>query len=211
MNFHVNPLDDIRTKLASIDKNIAKCLRHFRAAKNPDIFPTTDMVARVKFSQEIENLSLEQNTPIELFAGVALFLALKVSKEGVECSRRMDSGADKKKEFIELCKELCERHKQSRLVYEHKKLNRPQFEDKTGKVITFIPEQHDRVVSRMSDYSMWELSSDYNLSANIINWVAAVNAGWQDMGINERKGPFVTPVTETSRFEIRDPRPSKMA
>jgi hypothetical protein len=167
------------------------------------------MVSRVFLPVEVKDLAVATNTPIELFAGVSLFLALKITDKGITCSRKLDHGANKKEEFIALCKELCKRHDLSRQVFQHKKSNRGQSERNNGKVVTFIPEQHNKVVGRMYKDSL-ERGRDAHLHANIIDWIAAVNAGWQDMGINERKGPFVTPVTETSRFEIRDPHPLKM-
>ncbi len=202
-------LDIARDQLKTIDEQIAARLTHFRAAANPDINPTADMIARVKFPKDITNMAIEQNTPVELFAGVSLFLSLRSGDKGVIASRRMDHGADKTEEFKHLCLLLCSRHNASRLVVEHKQENREEFMGADGKVITFVPEQHDRVVARMAYFSEACHSGDGALSGNIIGWVAAVNAGWQDMAINENDGPFIAAVTAEKTFEIRDPRPSQ--
>lgn len=196
-----------RKKLEKIDAEIASCLGQFRAVANPEINPDAAMIAKVQLPEDIEQIAIDQNTPAELFKGVALFLAIRVSEDGVRASRRMDNGADKTAEFKRLCELLCERHDASRLVVAHKTEHAEDFRGGDGRVITFVPEQHYAVVERMHDSSVNQ-GYDGALSSNIINWIAAVNAGWQDMAINENTGPFVHEVTKGVIHELRDPRPT---
>jgi hypothetical protein len=203
-------LASIRKDLIKIDKEIAGCLQHFRAAKNQEINPTAEMVATVKFPKEIEQLAINNNTPRELFSGVALFLALTTDDNGIIASRRMDRKKDRLSEFKNLCELLCRRHNKSSDVYEYKRNNPDNFQIRGNKIVTFIPDQHNKVVVRMHKESTTS-ESDGNLSANIISWVAAINAGWQDMAINENTGPFITPVTEGIHYNIQDPRPAPLA
>ena len=202
-------LAEARENLETRDKLIALCLNsHFRAARNQNIQPTLDDIAKIEFPDEIEQLAVDRNCPRELFAGVALFLALKISKEGIVASKKMDHEADKLSAFKTLCLQLCERHNISRTVFEYKRDNPDAHDvrkDSKGKIITFVPEQHDNVVHRMHDNTTRCLEGDGDLSAGIIDWVAAVNAGWQDMGTHDHKGPFTEPVKPGTPNEIRFP------
>lgn len=205
-----SPLSDVRKELSLVDQKIANLLGNFRAAKNPDkIDLTAKSITAVTFPNKIENLSMNRNTPRELFAGVKLFLALKTEGQKVISTRSCDrSAADKTKEFIKLCEALCERHDLSRRVYEYKRDN-PEAEDvrkdSDGCVITFDQTQHQIVVERMAFESINQ-GLDSDLNAHIIDWIAAVNAGWQDMAINENKGPFVKSIKTDKPNEIRTPK-----
>jgi hypothetical protein len=199
-------LNTVREELARIDSNIGRILVDFRQAANFEKRPDAKILAKVKLPQDIENLAISRNIPRELFAGVMQFLALDVQDDGRILSQRYNK--DRTREFKNLCEELCDRHNQSRKVYEVKRDN-PDNPDickraEDGKVITFIPDQHQAVVDRMHQFCTFG-GSDRDLGSMLIDWVASANAGWQDMAINEEKGPFIHAVTRQSTHEMRYP------
>ena len=193
-----------RAELKRIDEQIAGDLSKLRSAQNHDITPTLDQIRAIKFPENIRNLAIETNTPQEIFAGVSYFLAIKPKEEGIHCSQKKDQHSGYNKEFEELCKSLVQRHQISREVFSSKsKLKRLKNEEY---VPTFDSDQHQIVLARMEKYCL-EQGYDSELHTIIIDWIAAVNAGWQDMAINDDtpNGSFIDEVTETSQYDIRMP------
>ena len=202
-------LETARDLLAETDQKIVSLLQHFEAASNPPLLPNADLLAKYmtenKLPREIEEIAIMTNTPVSLIAGVAQFITPK-SLEG-----NLDI-------FKELAKEVCNRHKHTWLVVEHKTENRTEFLDENNKVKTFVKEQHDRVVNRAKTFAkeviaekgtvslnysavngLFVKSTNDNtadedpyekLSQNVVNFLAATGAGWQSEGINKNIGPF---------------------
>lgn len=190
-------LKQARDLLAETDAKIVSLLQHFEAAASPKKLPDENTLSKYMeenpFPSNIEELAITSKTPISLIAGVAQF----ITPESIE------NNAEK---FEELAKEICNRHNHTWLVVEHKIENRSQYEDENGKVNTFIQDQHDQVVTRTKDFVIQAKTEDTgasqgandhgkesnhnNLSQNVITFLAAAGAGWQNQGINDNTGPF---------------------
>lgn len=199
-------LNAARDELKAIDEKIAHSLAKFGAAQKPNITPTLEQIRAIEFPKKIKNLAIETNTPLELFAGVSYFLAIKPKADAIHNSRCRDTHPNYNEEFYELCTHLAERHKESKKVYLSKKAMRD-FNNAAEYVPTFDPKQHDVVVQRMKQYTAFTIEGDYDLSENIIDWIAATNASWQDMAINGKpaSGPFVEDVTSETQFDVKQP------
>lgn len=207
INAAANRLETAREAIAKIDDAIAHDLSHFGSAQKPEITPTLEQIRSISFPENIRNLALETNTPLELFAGVSYFLAIKPKEDGIHPSRCKDKHPDYNEEFMSLCTDIARRHNASREILLSKQALLA-FEDEPQRhVPTFDPDQHHKVVARMQKYSLHLEEADYNLSPIIADWIAAVNAGWQDMAMNDDipKGPFIEDVTPTSEYDIRTP------
>lgn len=211
----VKDLEVVRGKLEDIDRSMAGTIKDLRLRSelqrqleaNPDlkVRPDADMLSRVKLPSNIERYALNNDLPRELFAGVAYFLELTV---GDDDKVKGPKGNDRTDTFSHICNYIGKRHNLSRNVFTIKRDNpdHPDICKKTddGRVVTYVDDQHDYVVNRMDGFCT-SAGADPDLGRLMIDWVASVNAGWQDQAINDQKGPFVNTQNPPLAYELRYP------
>jgi hypothetical protein len=193
-------LDLARIELANTDKKIVRLLSHFDKAVSPPIATPSehDLVKYMEqnpLPQQVVDLSYHRSVPLELFAGVAQFLSAQSRNE-------------KTAEFIQLCHELADRHDHSRLVVEHKRDNPETFRNTAGTINTFVEKQHNNVVQRAEDFTRTmptATKANVKSSRQVIEFCALAGAGWQDLAINEERGPFMHPTQKGDMTEMRYP------
>lgn len=137
-------LNIARDLLADEDFGIISLLLHFEPAANPIERPSSaDLYRYLEINplpQDVTNMIIATNTPVELVAALTQRISRKSRKEKVE-------------EFKNLAQAICNRHKHTRLVAEHKMENPNTPRDEVGNIITYVDWQHKNVERRAVAYA----------------------------------------------------------
>jgi len=211
-------LQRARVLLADTDYKIISLLKEFEPAAFPIARPDSKYLALYlddsPLPQDITDMVIETNTPVELVAAVAQHVSRK-------------SRAEKVDEFKALAELICERHEHTRLVAEHKMEDPETARDDEGNVITYVDWQHKNVerravsfatiigdtretpVTNPDDIDLDSVTNKFERFAlGVVSISAYVGASIQYDIINqEPKG--VEP--QGARYEIRYPEPSVAA